>query len=80
MITSAGDEAIYVRWIDSSGIDGWVNRDSLEFSDQMQTIETVGYLVEEHNDRIVVASSVSKEQINSPLIIPKIAILERKTL
>ena len=68
-------EKIYVKWLDSSGYNGWV--DKHEFSDDLQEIKTVGFLVSEHEDRIVVCSHISDHTLGSPIVIPKFAIIER---
>ena len=67
---------IYVKWVDSTSWDRWKK---LPLDDStLSVIETVGYLIENKKDRIVVAGSVS-DMGNADLIlaIPKGAIVER---
>ena len=70
---------IWVRWHDSTEWHGW---QSAELCDtELDVIETVGYLIEEHWDRIVIANSISRSShLNGILAIPKSAIKRRRTI
>lgn len=70
---------IYIKWVDSTSFNGWKNL-PLEDS-EMCEIETVGYVIENHRNRIVIANSVSNaNHCDGILVIPKGAILEKRYL
>lgn len=70
---------IWVRWHDSTEWHGW---QSTPLDDtELVVIETVGYLIAEYWDRIVIAHSISSSSnINGVLAIPKSAIKRRRTI
>ena len=52
-------QAVYVRWLDSTGVSGWsrsMPRTGLECS-------SIGWLLEEDEDSIVVAAPISGKQL-----------------
>ena len=70
---------IWLRWHDSTEQYGWKD---LPLSDsEFIIIETVGYLIEDNKDSIVIAHSISSaNHANGVLIIPKTAIIKQKFL
>ena len=70
-------KTIYVRWHDSTS---WTRWRALPLDDtELCVIETVGILIEEHKDRVVIAHSVSDaDHCDGVLAIPKSAILHRR--
>ena len=68
---------IWLRWQDSTSWDGW---QTLPISDtELIIIETTGYLIEDNEDRFVVAHSVSSANHCCGIIaIPKVAVIKQK--
>lgn len=73
------NKIIYVRWHDSTSWDHWRN---LPLGDtELCIVETVGHLIEEHKDRVVIGHSISDAgHCDGVIAIPKSAILERKSI
>lgn len=69
---------VHVRWIDSGGPEGyWAARDS---DLPIMPIESVGYLVHDESQYITIAASVSKYQFGGAMSIPRVAIMEIRTI
>lgn len=67
---------VYIEWIDSSGVDGWINED--DYTPELQTIDSIGYLVDETDEHITIcAHKTSTGIIGSPITIPKRCIIEQ---
>jgi hypothetical protein len=68
---------IWLRWQDSTGWDGWR---TLPLEDtEIIVIETVGYLIEDREDRYVVAHSISSaSHCDGVIAIPKVAVIKQK--
>ena len=68
---------IWLRWQDSTAFDGWQNlpiRDS-----EIIVIETMGYLIDDNEDRFVIAHSVSSaNHCNGVIAIPKVAVIKQR--
>ena len=70
-------KVIYVRWSDSTSWSHW--RDLPLDETDLCVIETIGILIEEHKDRVVIAHSLSNaDHCDGVMAIPKGAILERR--
>ena len=65
---------VEIHWVDSMGLNDWVEPDSL--NEVSNTIETIGYLINETEDAYIVSSSRVKEteEVNAPIKIPKVSI------
>lgn len=71
------NKIIYISWHDSTEQYGWMNLPLCDSN--FITIETVGYLIEDNKDRVVIAHSVSSaDHCDGVLIIPKTAIIKRR--
>jgi len=67
---------VSVYWVDSCGFDsGWVNNDELD-SLKPKEIATVGHLVEESNDYVLIAPTIGDDQNFGSLCIPKCSLLK----
>lgn len=69
---------VYVEWIDSSRLEGWTNRAEVEDLARARNglaCSSVGLLIEETADRIVVATSQDEaKNVLSAIVIPRAAI------
>jgi len=67
----------YVEWVDSVGTSGWEHIESLA---PMPTarVRTLGFLIENNKDSIIIAMSISQKGLFSRLSIPKVAIKKVK--
>jgi len=63
---------VKLKWIDSIQSHGWVHKNDLK--ELKMEIISVGYLIKEDKDFMVITSSISEESFCAPLQIPKIAI------
>ena len=68
-------ERVYIQWIDSSSIDGWVFTE--DFQPELQTVESVGFIVHENDEMITISSHRTPSAVHSPFTIPKFAIIQR---
>jgi len=69
-------DVVEVRWVDSCGFDsGWVDNDELK-SLKAKKITTVGHLVEESDDYVVIAPTIGDDQNFGSLCIPKCSVLK----
>jgi len=69
---------VYIEWIDSFVMNGWVPIEETTVSDLL--IKTIGWVVEDGEDAICITPSYSEENVSSPLTIPKCAIINMYTL
>jgi len=71
-----------IRWLDSVGPDGWRDFDQLgkTIEKGMTPILTLGFVVDEGKDYVIVAATVQflDGSSLSPMCIPKKCIIERK--
>jgi hypothetical protein len=68
---------IWLRWQDSTALDGWQNVPIPDTS--IIVIETTGYLIEDNDDRFVIAHSVSSaNHCTGVIAIPKVAIIKHR--
>lgn len=81
-------EIVYVRWVDSHGWSTWNDaRTRIKTGlEQNLMCETVGFLIAESDDRLVVASSISLDEettfdnLTDMEVIPRVAVLEMEVL
>lgn len=72
---------VWVKWVDSHAFDGW--KDAQEAVTKALsaklTCESCGWLIEETDDRIVLAChrDIECEKVDSIWVIPKFAIVDR---
>ena len=73
---------IYLKWIDSSGVNGQEWTYYKNYDNEIYTIEGVGFLVEDLPDRIVICAHVSKhdQEMHGLMTIPKCCIIEQTPL
>lgn len=71
-----------VTWVDSASIDAWHSLEELKrLTSEVYACVSVGYLVHETEDSIVVASTTGEqERLCSAMQIPKVAILRRELI
>lgn len=75
-------KALYVEWIDSCCTNGWLQQHDIEAAGAVMTCQSLGFLVKETKDAIVLALNRStSENTARPygelVTIPKVAILKR---
>ena len=71
------NRAEYFEWVDSKFLYGWEHPDCL--AGEPTTIRTVGFLIEEDDNKIIVSTSISDATNNvaNAMVIPKCAITKR---
>lgn len=76
-------QLVYVEWIDSAGFaeGGWHQRDVVD-SLGPHVISSVGWIIKEEDDYIVMCSHISSDGTNlaGEKCIPKVAIQKRKKI
>ena len=69
---------VLIRWTDSEASAGWKRIDDIPDDIKASEIDSIGYLIKENNESIVISTSVSDNgSVMDPLTIPKCAILKR---
>lgn len=58
---------VRVVWQDITAYDDWRDKDT---PSPMLTIESIGYLLENKKDRIVIAASISEETTGNLMVLP----------
>lgn len=73
---------IYVEWVDSIsyGSSVWTHKDTVLKSDGLPVLESVGFLLKETDEAVVIAAHVGDGSISGDMSIPKVAIKKRKWL
>lgn len=74
---------IYVKWVDSIsyGSSVWTNKDVVVKSEAgLPVLESVGFLLKETADAVVIAGHVGDGSISGDMSIPKVAIKKRRWL
>ena len=71
---------VYIEWVDAAGREGWENVEHVIKTDFQKSIKTVGYILKEDENEIVVTGSYdeSNDTCLSYIMIPKSAIRDRK--
>ncbi len=67
---------VYVQWVDAVADSGWED----EIKAEIDLCHTVGFLISETKDAICIASTVSKDNSNARMHIPKAWIKKRKVI
>ena len=70
-------QVVEITWIDSASRHGWTDRNDV---DDIALIHSVGFLVRETKDVIVISTSFHEEDFADPLSVPKVAIRSRRNL
>jgi hypothetical protein len=74
------DKIVKVSWIDSGVVSsGWVQLSEIE-NYSSNRIETVGYIVNDNDERFLIAQSIGKSHIAGVISIPKIQITKLEFL
>jgi len=74
---SKGIPRVEITWVDSATFDGW---QSGPHGARPSVCTTVGFLVKETKKYVIIAGSISPNQMMSPLAIPKAVITKRRRL
>ena len=70
-----------VEWVDSSSSDGWDEKHSIEEDfDEDLTCYSVGFVVYESDDRIVLLSHDGSKLWSTRITIPKVCVVKRQPL
>lgn len=64
---------VFVKWIDSTQVHGWILKEDLE--DHDMDIISCGFLIRDAEHFITLTTSMGKDCVCSPIQIPKIAII-----
>lgn len=73
-------KAVFVVWTDSATNGGWVYPNSPQYGG-VSRIESVGWLVGDHEDHVEITTSISDANRSLDVLsIPKVAILKRRTV
>lgn len=65
----------YVVWRDSVSFNGWVSKDE-EFTSQ--SISSVGYIIKDTDDDLIMSANIAENQYGDVWVIPKSAIIFRR--
>jgi len=77
---SKKNKAIKIKWVDSCYSNGWARLDA-EYDKEDIVVHTVGFVIDEDEETVTISSSVSGGKFcHSPLTIPKVAILNKKSV
>ena len=72
-------KVVYVTWRDCETLSEWASvQDVLEFAEQDRIIKTVGFLIDENEDRLVLSSSWETQfgKIAGSWIIPRAQVVQ----
>ena len=69
---------VYIEWVDATTSDGWEKFDIHQHG--IDYCKSVGWLLHEDKQQIVMASTVSDNQTNQRIAIPKAWIKKRRSL
>ncbi len=74
------DKLVWIKWVDSIGYSKWTNEDYLkeEFEKDILCCESVGWVIKEDKDRIMIAphKSLNTNSFDGTMTIPKCSIKE----
>lgn len=75
-------KVVHVRWSDSSAVYGWRSLGKLKtyVADKLLIIDTVGLLVFESAEKVLLIQSVSKDEVDGVFEIPRACIRSMRTL
>ena len=66
---------LYVEWVDAAAGNGW---EKVERLDDIHKCISIGFLVKETKESIVLAAAVSEDEANATIAIPKAWIKRKK--
>lgn len=71
---------VLVEWLDSKrAADGWEHLDDPTAVEPARC-STVGFLLEEHKDYVIVAPTISRTQVLGRVVIPTCSILKKRRI
>jgi hypothetical protein len=75
---AAQKRAVFVTWVDSSGAGHWMDADFAASKVRAGPIYTVGYVLREDDEEIVLVQSLDfdNDNVGHTLAIPKVAVLD----
>jgi len=70
-----------IKWVDSQSVTNWAPKASYEdsYTDDL-TVTSVGFVVHESEDRVMILQNNGAESWNMMMCIPKVCIVERINL
>ena len=71
---------VRVEWVDSHSGKGWADLDRIKASAELLHIVSVGWVIAETKDQLVLCSTLSDIQGTGDISIPKCCITKRRTL
>lgn len=69
---------LYVEWIDANSSVGWQGKDEIEKDAKVSRCYSIGYVIKETKEEIVIATTVSDDEANCWIAIPKDWIRKRR--
>ena len=72
----AASKLVYVEWVDAVSDGGWEDNVKVD----IHAVKTVGFLIAETKDGICLASTISGDNSNARMHIPKAWIVKRKVI
>ena len=72
----AASKLVYVEWVDAVSDGGWEDNIKVD----IHAVKTVGFLIAETKDGICLASTISGDNSNARMHIPKAWIVKRKVI
>jgi hypothetical protein len=76
------DEAkiLYVEWIDANSHAGWQDRSEIAKDASVSRCYSIGFVIKETKEELVIATTVSDDEANCWIAIPKSWIRKRRKL
>ena len=71
---------VEVVWLDSQGREGWTDKKEMQTWNEDLLCKSVGYLLREENDRIILVMSESSTSLADGLTIPRACIINLRCL
>ncbi len=71
-------ELFRIKWVDSCGHDGWIEKEEAVHRDLI--IESVGFLISEGSDSVLMSSHVAQNYFHSTMEIPKKSIISMECI
>ena len=78
-VRKAGD-ILFVRWRDTASLHGWSSKCDVENVKNLMGVSSVGFLVHEDEDTVVLCQSISADLESEYLAIPQGTIIAIRTL
>lgn len=73
-------KVIYVEWVDAKGSIGWEDLPDVIKEDSIDYCKSLGFLIHEDADQIILANSISGKQSNGRIAIPKKWLKKRRVV